>query len=133
MSLTKKSSYGLIATLELAANASEGPLSAGKIAAKYALPIPFVEKILHQLRTAGVVTARKGRGGGYVLAVDPASISVRRVLEALEESLDLVACLAPDSDCRLSSICPTKSAWVKINQRFKTLLDSLSLGDLLER
>lgn len=133
MSLTKKSSYGLIATLELAADVSESPVSARMIAAKYSLPAPFVEKILHQLKVAGLVNARKGRGGGYYLTVDPATLSVRRVLEALGESLDLVGCLGSDSDCRLTQNCPTKSAWAKIDQRFKALLDSLSLSDLLEQ
>ena len=84
MALTKKSSYGLIAALELAANVSQSPLSARTIAAKYALPVPFVEKILHRLKVAGVVEARKGRGGGYSLAVNPARTSVLRVLEALD-------------------------------------------------
>lgn len=133
MSLTKKSSYGLIAALELAAQDSETPLSAGAIVAKYALPSAFVGKILHQLKLAGLVEARKGRGGGYTLTVDPATVSVRRVLEALDEPLDLVGCLGPASDCRLTQICPTKSAWVKLDHRFKALLDSLTLSDLLER
>lgn len=133
MSVTKKSSYGLIAALELAAHASEGPISASAIAAKYSLPAPFVEKILHQLKLAGLVKARKGRAGGYFLTVDPTDLSVRRVLEALDESLDLVGCLDPHSDCRLINICPTKSAWAKIDKRFKALLDSLSLSDLLEQ
>ena len=133
MSLTKKSSYGLIAALELATHASETPLSASAIAAKYALPTPFVEKILHQLKLAGLVDARKGRGGGYILTVDPATVSVRHVLEALDEPLDLVGCLGPASDCRLTRICPTKPAWIKLDQRFKALLDSLTLSDLLEQ
>lgn len=131
MHLTKKSSYGLIAALELAATAASEPLSAGAIAEKYALPSPFVEKILHQLKTAGLVAAQQGRGGGYYLVVDPASVSVRHVLEALDESLDLVGCLGPDPKCRVTEICPTKSAWKKIDQEFKELLGSLSLGDLL--
>jgi len=133
VSLTKKSSYGLIAALELAANVSESPLSASAIAARYTLPTPFVEKILHQLKLAGLVKAKKGRGGGYALAVAPACVSVRRVLEALDEPLDLVGCLGRNSDCRLTLICPTKPAWVKLDQRFKALLDSLTLSDLLER
>jgi len=133
VSLTKKSSYGLIAALELAANVSGSPVSASVIAAKYSLPAPFVEKILHQLKLAGLVNARKGRGGGYYLTADPASLSVRCILEALDESLDLVGCLGSDSDCSLTQICPTKSAWTKIDQRFKALLDSLSLRDLLEQ
>ncbi len=131
MQLTKKSSYGLIAALELAANKGGDPISAAAIAGKYGLPTPFVEKILHQLKTSGLISARQGRSGGYMLAEKPADISVRRVLEALGESLDLVGCLGSGSDCSLTGICPTKTIWGKIDLRFKGLLDSLSLRDII--
>ena len=130
MQLTKKSSYGLIATLELAGRAVESPLSATAIAERYSLPHSFVEKILHQLKRAGLVTSTQGRKGGYHLADSPNKITVRQVLEALDESLDLVGCLGPGSPCELTQICPTRGAWERIDRRFKEMLDSLSLGDL---
>jgi len=130
--LTKKSSYGLIATLELAGEAAEGPLSASAIADRYSLPHSFVEKILHQLKQAGLVSSTQGRKGGYRLARSPHRITVRQVLEALDESLDLVGCLGSGTPCALTQICPTKGAWERIDRRFKEMLDSLSLGDLIE-
>jgi Rrf2 family protein len=131
MQLTKRASYGLIATVELAIQDGETPVSAGAIAQKYALPAPFVEKILHQLKASGLVLSRKGRGGGYLLAGDPTSVTVREVLEALEESLDLVGCIGSESDCTVSGSCPTRHAWETIDRRFKELLGSLSLADLV--
>lgn len=132
MQLTKKSSYGLIAALELAGEPSGEPLSASSIADRYSLPHSFVEKILHQLRQAGLVTSTQGRHGGYRLARSPRRITVRQVLEALGESLDLVGCLGSGTPCELTSICPTKGAWAQLDGRFKEMLDSLSLGDLID-
>jgi Rrf2 family protein len=132
LQLTKKSSYGLIAALELAGEPSEEPVSASAIADRYSLPHPFVEKILHQLRRAGLVSSTQGRNGGYRLSRSPSRITVREVLEALGESLDLVGCLGPGTPCELRRICPTKSAWARIDRRLKEMLDSLSLGDLIE-
>jgi Rrf2 family protein len=130
LQLTKKASYGLIAAFELAGSSDSAPLSASSIAQRYSLPIPFVEKILHRLRQSGLVVSRQGRSGGYALADDPSRISVRQVLEALDESLDLVGCLGTDACCDLTEICPTKPAWGVINRRFHALLDALSLEDL---
>ncbi len=131
MHLTKKSSYGLIAMIELASNGDSGPISARAIAEKYALPVPFVEKILTELRAAGIVRARKGRRGGYTMNVNPEKLSLRRILDALGESLDLVSCIRPgEASCQLLSVCPTKDVWGTIDDRFKALLDSLSLADL---
>lgn len=132
MRLTKKSGYGLIALLELAKIPLLTPLSAGAIAEKYALPSPFLEKILHQLKEAGLVTTQKGRCGGYTLAVDPETVSIRRVLQALDESLDIVDCLGPAPECQLAEICPVRTALEQLNQRIQALFDSLSLRDLLE-
>ena len=131
MNLTKKSSYGLIATLELAAASDRAPRSATSIAERYSLPVSFIEKILHELRHAGLVSSKQGRAGGYFLARSLADISVRNVLEALGESLDLVGCLKSSSHCELTDCCPTKGAWQHIDQQFKSLLDSLSLQSLL--
>ena len=131
MNLTKKSSYGLIAALELAAASDTAPRSATSIAERYSLPVSFIQKILHELRHAGLVSSKQGRAGGYLLARSPEDISVRNVLEALGESLDLVGCLGSSSHCDLTDCCPTKGAWQHIDQQFKSLLDSLSLQSLL--
>lgn len=130
MQLTKKASYGLIAAFELAQSSDRACLSAASIAERYGLPVPFFEKILHELKRAGVVRSKQGRGGGYLLARASREISVRQVLEALDESLDLVGCLGTGDCCELTDICPTKPAWNLINRRFLGLLDSLTLADL---
>jgi len=129
--LTKKASYGLIAAVELAHDPGEHR-SASTIAERYSLPAPFVEKILHELRQAGLITSRQGRGGGYALARKPDAISIRQVLEALGECLDLVGCLGSGAHCDLTVVCPTKGAWARLDQRFKEMLASLSLADLVE-
>jgi len=124
-------SYGLIAAVELARAEPGTPVSAAWIAARYGLPPPFIEKILHRLRQAGVVTSRQGRGGGYALTEAPKRVSVRRVLEALDERLDLVECLNTASACHLTGACPTQGAWRELNGRFRELLETLSLDDLM--
>jgi Rrf2 family protein len=128
--LTKKASYGLIAAVELARAPADTPRSAAWIADRYDLPVAFIEKILHQLRQAGLVASRQGRGGGYTLPVEARRVSVRRVLEALGEGLDLVDCLGQATSCRLTGVCPTKDAWRTVNDRFRDLLDGISLDDL---
>ncbi len=131
MLLTKKASYGLIAAVDLARRPDAEPVSARCIAERYDLPSPFVEKILHELKTAGVVYAMQGRYGGYCLARGPEEISVRDILVGLGESLELVGCLtSKESSCHIQDACPTRSLWQQINHRFVSLLDSLTLADV---
>jgi len=132
MHLTKKSSYGLIAILELANASEDAPRSASQIAKQYSLPASFVEKIFHELRTEGLICSKQGRAGGYYLAKPANDITVREVLESLGESLDLVGCLSGEANCDLDHCCPTQGAWRQIDHRFKTMLESLSLQSLVQ-
>jgi len=128
--LTKKASYGLIAAVELARTPEGTPRSAAWIAEHYDLPVAFIEKILHQLKRAGLVASRQGCCGGYALKECAARVSVREVLEAQGEGLDLVDCLDGATTCKLTGVCPTKGAWRAMNDRFRELLDTFSLADL---
>jgi len=128
--LTKKASYGLIAAVELARAPEGTPRSASWIALRYDLPVAFIEKILHELKRGGLVASRQGCCGGYELSVPAHRVTVLEILEALGEGLDLVDCLEGRTSCRLTGVCPTKGAWKAINDRFRDLLDGVSLADL---
>jgi Rrf2 family protein len=129
--LTRKASYGLIAAVALSRHEEAQPVSARSLAEAQGLPTPFVEKILNQMKHAGLVTSRAGRGGGYRLARPARDVSVRDVLQALEEPVDLVQCLGASADpCQLAGRCPTRSTWRSINDRFQSILAAWTLEDL---
>ena len=81
--LSKKSDYGLIALKHLAQHAEES-VSAREIAAQYHIPAELLAKVLQRLARKGLLVSQQGTNGGYVLAKDPATISIVDVVEALE-------------------------------------------------
>ena len=87
MAITQRSRYALRATLELAVRFGHGPTSIGEVAKAQAIPARFLEAILAQLKRAGLVESRRGNEGGYVLARQPARISVGDVLRVVQGSL----------------------------------------------
>ncbi len=134
MRVTKKSGYGLVAMSELAQNFENTHISTKKIAEKYELPRPFLEKIMRELRDAELVEVKRGRGGGYELAKEPKDISVKSVIAVLEEKdLAPVNCLLPEEDdpCPLEDNCPTLEVWKAIYEKFTEVLQSFTLADLL--
>ena len=60
------------------------PTSVKEIAERTGLPQPYLEQILLAIKGAGLVRSKRGVGGGYVLARDPAEISVADVLAAVD-------------------------------------------------
>ena len=61
------------------------PLSSQVLAETYGTNAVVIRRILAKLSDSGLVESKRGNGGGTVLAMDPAEISLRRVYEAIDE------------------------------------------------
>ena len=83
MRLTAVEGYGLRCLLSLARQGEGYQLSIPEIAQMEGLSIPYVSKLLAILRKAGLVTAARGRGGGFTVARQAKDISLFEVLTAL--------------------------------------------------
>lgn len=132
MKITRKSDYGLRAMVELGKRHDDGPIPIAEVAAAQRVPDSFTEKIMQELKGAGLIRAVQGRGGGYTLAHDPETISVKAIIEALEGPVALVSCLDPSLECQIEEGCPTSGFWALINERFAEVLGQTQLADLLD-
>src|SRR5258705_9922968 len=92
--LTRKSKYGLKALLLLAEEADRGPVLISELADRQRLPKKFLEAILLELKRAGLLYSKKGKGGGYVLGRKPTEITVGQVIRVLEAPLALTTCVS---------------------------------------
>ncbi len=120
--LSAKGTYGLSALIELGLNRSKGPVQIRDIANRHTIPQHYLEQILVILKKSGFVESYRGAQGGYALARDPDSISVRDVLSRLEGKLEVVA------ESRRDGILDF--FWDEIERRLQETLDR-SLGDLI--
>ena len=66
------------------ANGAEKPWTAQDIAAQSMVPQDYLMKVLQSLARAGLVTAQRGRGGGFILTRLPADINVLDVITAVD-------------------------------------------------
>lgn len=81
--LSRAAAIALRALVELAREPA-ATLSVAELARRQQLPQPMLEQILLRLRRAGLVEARRGRQGGYRLALPADSLPLARVLQAVE-------------------------------------------------
>jgi Rrf2 family protein len=81
----KKSQYALRAIYELAKRKNAGPTKISKIAAAQGIPRRFLEVILNQLKSSGIVASKRGFYGGYFLTKSAEKVSVGDVLRFLEK------------------------------------------------
>ena len=91
---TKKGKYGLKALLHLAALPAGTSALSSEIAAAHALPAKFLEAILLELRNAGFIRSRKGKGGGYYLKLPPNKISLARIIRKIDGPISMLPCVS---------------------------------------
>ena len=84
--LSTKSEYAIKALVRLALADGDAPVQARAISEYTAIPGKFLEQVMHDLRQGGLVHSRRGKGGGYVLAVDPAALSFADVIDLIDGS-----------------------------------------------
>jgi Rrf2 family protein len=138
MRVTTWTEYSLIISLHLARRAGPGiaPVAARELADVERLPADYVEQILLRLRRAALVESVRGARGGYYLARDPSTISVRDVMTASEHQTFEVNCASHPVDaerCAPSARCSIRPVWVALQQRVDDLLAGISLADLMKQ
>jgi Rrf2 family protein len=83
MRITALEEYGLRCLLVLAGKGTKGQLSISEIAEKEGLSVPYASKLLSIMRKAGLVTAARGRGGGFRIARPPEQVNLLEVITCL--------------------------------------------------
>jgi len=133
--ITTLAEYGVICALHLAKRIDDGPITGRELASAEQLPPDYVEQILLRLRRAGLVRSTRGAHGGYQLAMDPAAVSIRAVIEASEETtFDLHCVTHPvgEERCSSSHACSIRPVWMLLQKKIDDVLDGVHLSDLLE-
>ena len=82
----------------------------GDLAAAEQIPPKFLELILLGLRNHGFLQSRKGKGGGYRLARDPADIYLGQIIRIFDGPLAPVPCASQTAyvrcaDCADQAVC----------------------------
>lgn len=117
--------------LELALRRGSGPVLIKQVAAAQEIPVKYLEHVLTLLRVAGLVKAYRGPRGGYVLARDPAEITLNQMLTALEGPVSLVHCQEMPEECTRSDTCVTQDIWTDISERMVDFMDGITLEDIM--
>ncbi len=128
MKLTTRSHYSVKALLDLSLQPNYGPASVKAIATRQEIPAPYLEKLLIEMRRAGLVNSLRGVQGGYQLASPPRCISLGQILESVGETIQPLPHHQPDAD--LPEDWVTFSVWKRLHDKLKDALYQITLADL---
>jgi Rrf2 family protein len=136
--LSQKAKYGIQALLYLARKGQGTPVLIKEIAEKERLPRKFLEAILLELKGAGILHARPGKGGGYMLNRPPRAVTLSRVIRLIDGPLAPIPCVsqtayAPCRDCLDERTCAIRAVMKQVRDATAKILDETTLEDLVEQ
>ena len=116
----------------LAQNSADGrAVSAREVACREKLPADYLEKIFTRLQKAGLLAAKKGVSGGYIMARPAAEIKILEIFNALDSPSTKVKCI--DAKCGREQGCLTKSLWCRMQEAVNGFLESITLQNLINK
>lgn len=130
MHLTLHTDYALRALLYLRLRGEEQS-TIQEIADSYRISKNHLMKVIQRLAGLGYVHARRGRGGGLLLAKPPQEINLGLLVEQMEPHLNLVECFDPETNtCPIIAACDLKNILGEAQQAFLQTLRRYTLADL---
>lgn len=136
--LTSKTKYALRALMALAREADRGPRLIADLSREERIPRKFLERILLELKSRGVLRSQKGKGGGYALARSPDQINLTDIVRWMDGPLAPVSCVsqtayAPCRECTDEASCGIRSVMKEVRDAIAQVLDATTLADLVQR
>ena len=137
MKLSVRGEYALRALLVLGLNYDQPVVRIQTISEQQNIPKRFLEQILNDLRSAGVVQSRRGVAGGYRLARRPEEITLAVVIRHIEGALAPVSCVSErfyeKCSCPDESRCAIRSVIKEVREAVVRIAERLTIADLCER
>jgi Rrf2 family protein len=136
--LTMKTRYALKALVILAERGGAGPTLIGDLAEREAIPRKYLEAILRELKQHGILSAQRGRGGGYMLRGAPEATTLATVIRALDGPIAPVPCLSRTAyrrcdECKSERACGVRLVMKELYEATANVLEHTTLADLVRR
>lgn len=136
--LSHKTKYALKAMIALADSCDSVPVLVSDLAEQEGIPRKFLELILLDLKNAGFVQSKKGKGGGYFLRRTPQEVKLGQIIRMFDGPLALLPCASQTAytlcpECRDENRCGLRLVMRDVRDATAQILDNTSLADVLDR
>src|SRR5438093_7004726 len=139
MKLSVRGEYALRALLVLGLDYVEDDsvVRIQQISKRQNIPKRFLEQILNDLKSAGIVESKRGVAGGYRLGRAPEEISLAIVIRHIEGALAPVSCVSErfyeKCSCPDEARCAIRSVMKEARDAVVSIVERLTVADLCAR
>ncbi len=132
--LSKKSQYAFQALMYLSEKEKDGPVLIAEISKKKKIPLKFLENILLELKKAGILESKKGKGGGYFFGKDPADVTLATVMRLIDGPIALLPCVSLHFYEKCANCdekhCGLRDVLIQVRDANLRLLEKKTIADL---
>jgi len=133
MQLSMRTDYALRALFTLVEHHGGKPIPINELARRNDIPKRFLEHIMLDLKARGWVSSMAGKRGGYVLARNPARITMGEVVRHFDGYLAPIACVSVTDykRCSQEPVCRFRRVMLEARNVVARLMDSATLADVM--
>ncbi|MFN2198567.1 MAG: RrF2 family transcriptional regulator [Anaerolineales bacterium] len=130
LKINRRTDYAVRVGVALAKQPLGTRLPTHQIKEEMLIPRAFLQRIISELSQAHLIQTFPGPSGGIQLARPPEEISLRDIVDAMEGPLCISDCLIQPQDCPLSTACPVRGRWGRLERMILAELEQTSLAQL---
>jgi Rrf2 family protein len=130
MHVTAKADYAVRAVIELAGSSQDSPRKVDAVAQAQGIPVSFLENILTQLRSSGIVRSQRGPEGGYWLARPADQLNLADIIRAVEGPLVGVRGQRPEEIEYAGSSEALQNVWIALRTNLRKVLENVTVADV---
>ena len=137
MKLSLRGEYTLRALVVLGLNYHQTVIRIQTISEQQNIPKRFLEQILNDLKSAGVVESKRGVAGGYRLAMPPENVNLAMVIRHMEGALAPISCVSENfyekCSCPDEARCGIRNVMKEVRDAVVRILEKVTVADLCQR
>ena len=130
MRVTARADYAVRAAIELVGSSAAAPRKADSVAVAQGIPLSFLENILNQLKSAGIVRSQRGPDGGWWLLRAPETLTLADVIRGVEGPLASVRGERPEHLDYAGSAESLQAVWIALRANIRAVLEHVTLADV---
>jgi len=136
--LSKRAKYAINALVYLAKQEAQKPILISRIAEDEHIPKKFLEAILLELKHAGILNSKKGKGGGYYLHKDPDEVSLADIMRLFDGAIAFLPCVTYQyyercEECVDEETCGIRDVFQDVRDESVRVLKASTLANIIER
>ena len=133
MQITRAADYAVRVMVHLSSLPPGSRLQKSALVELSEAPESFLSKVLQRMVSKGLISSRRGAGGGFELAVPADQVSVLNVVEAIDGPIHLNLCVPGASGCDRSLACAVHPVWVEARAALVKVLGGATMACLARK